>query len=94
MPKPALQIITSSRPNRSTALRDERVHVGFARDVGRHRQHLAAGAADLVGDGLERSRRRAQMTSAAPSRASRTAVARPMPADAPVMTTTLRTVGG
>ena len=31
--------------------------------------------------------RRAEMTTAAPSRASRSAVARPMPADAPVMAT-------
>jgi len=35
-----------------------------------------------------RSARRAQITSAAPSRASRNAVARPMPADAPVIATT------
>ena len=53
MPKPALHIITSSRPKRSTVARDERVHVFGARDVGDHRQRLAAGRDDLGRHRLE-----------------------------------------
>ena len=93
MPNPALQIITSSRPNRSTP-RDERRHVRLARDVGDDRQHLAAGSPDLVRSAFEPigAPRADHERRAVP--ASRRAVARPMPADAPVMATTLRTDGG
>ena len=87
MPKPALHIITSSRPNRSTASATSRPSAARVTSAA-HRPGLAAGGFDLRGDGVQRSARRAQMTTAAPSRASRSAVARPIPADAPVIATT------
>ena len=53
MPKPALHIITSRRPKRSTRPRDEALHVAAARHVGDDRQRLAAGGDDLGGDRVE-----------------------------------------
>ena len=53
MPKPALHIITSRRPNRLDGPRDEPIHVGTARHVGDKRQRLAAGGDDLGGDRFE-----------------------------------------
>ena len=88
MPKPALQTITSSRPNRSTAADTNRsmsstdvtsATIGSASPPAASTSRAAASSISL---------RRAHIATAAPSRASRTAVARPMPAEAPVMATT------
>jgi hypothetical protein len=88
MPKPALHIITSSRPNRSSA-RSTSMRMSLSRVTSATIARASPPAAITSrADASSRSCRRAHMTIRAPSRARRIAVARPMPADAPVMAIT------
>jgi hypothetical protein len=87
-PMPALHTITSSRPNSATVL-DTTVHGRSVGHIGRNRQRPAALTGNAVATSASSSARLAVITTDAPLRASRSAVARPMPDDAPVMRTTI-----
>ena len=68
---------------------DQHLHVARLRHVGDDRQRPSPPAAAIsAATASRRSARRAQRSSLPPSRASRSAVARPMPADAPVIAMT------
>ncbi len=87
-PKPALQIITSSRPNVSTArATSARESASIVTSPGTASARPPAAVIART-TSSSRSARRARSTTAAPSAASARAVARPMPAEAPVMATT------
>jgi len=87
-PKPALQIITSRRPKRSI-VRATNASISAARVTSATIGNAWPPAAEIsAAAASSRSSRRAQIATAAPSRARRSAVARPMPDDAPVIATT------
>ncbi len=89
MPKPALQIITSSRPKRSTVGATKRFMSASLRDVGDDRERLAARRDDLAGERLQLVDPRARRRRAPRRRAPAAARSRGRcPADAPVMATT------
>ena len=73
----------------SLGARHERLEVGFDRHVGGRDQRAAARAAHAGGGRLERAAGQVREQQGAPSRASRSAVARPMPPAAPVTSATL-----
>jgi hypothetical protein len=88
MPKPALHIITSSRPKRST-VRATKASISSARVTSAAIASASPPPAAIsAATAASRSARRAQIATAAPGRASRSAVARPIPADAPVIAIT------
>jgi hypothetical protein len=68
---------------------DERLHVGWPCDVGGDGQGTPAGWRISSATRSSLSVRRAQMATDAPSRASRRAVARPIPDEAPVIAATM-----
>ena len=88
MPNPALHIITSSRPNRSTARVTSACMSASRVTSAAIGSGVPPPAAISDASASRRSMRRAHITTEAPSRASRSAVARPIPADAPVIATT------
>src|SRR5919204_6641253 len=87
-PKPALQIITSSRPNRSTAAATKRSMASTDLTSATIGSACPPAASTSRAAAASMSDRRAHIATDARSRATRTAVARPMPADAPVIATT------